>query len=125
MSSELPDFAAVSDFADAIAIPAGMATSAIATVMTPRATKQRCSDLLTLGQCHSGRSATTTLRTLGILGSYASAWVFIRRQIAVSYDPLHPVAAGLQVLMPKIVYAGHQLTRPVTSGMTPIHPQTV
>src|SRR2546430_17619385 len=60
MSSELPAIAAMSDFADASTMPAGMATSAIAMARTPRATNQRCSDLFTPRQCHSGRAATRT-----------------------------------------------------------------
>ena len=47
ISSELADIAIVSDLADANAIPAGMATSAITMARTPRATHQRCSDLFT------------------------------------------------------------------------------
>ena len=48
MSSELAVMPAMSDFADARAIPAGMATSAISIARTPRPTNQRCIVLFTL-----------------------------------------------------------------------------
>jgi hypothetical protein len=48
MSSELADIVAMSEFADASAMPAGMATRAITMAKTPRATNQRWNDLFTL-----------------------------------------------------------------------------
>jgi hypothetical protein len=48
MSSALAGIAAMSDFADASAMPAGIATSAITMARTPRATNQRWNDLFTL-----------------------------------------------------------------------------
>ncbi len=47
MSSEPAVMVAMSDFADASAMPAGMATSASSMARTPRLTNQRCSDLFT------------------------------------------------------------------------------
>ena len=48
MSPELPDIAIILDLADASAMPAGMAASAMAMAMRPSATKQRCSVLFTV-----------------------------------------------------------------------------
>jgi hypothetical protein len=48
MLSGLAAVAAMSDFANASAVPAGMATSAISMARTPRPTNQRCNILFTL-----------------------------------------------------------------------------
>jgi hypothetical protein len=70
ISSELPAIAVMSDLTDASAIPAGMATNAISMARTPSATDQRCRDLFTRAECHSGALATRKglplcLRSLG------------------------------------------------------------